>query len=83
MKVFEESLNNPKESPTLNYFMKFLENRYLVLDSINEKKVCKLGNFNHVAENTKKCNLCQGEHYPNQYKQFEKMSIFERNNYIR
>lgn len=83
LKVFEEGLDEPKKSPTLQYFLKFLESRFLVLDSINEKRSSRVGSFNNVVENTKKCNLCQGDHYLYQCKQFENMAIAERNKYIK
>lgn len=44
LKAFAEDMKNPKESPTLNCFMKFLESRFMVLDTMNEKKNQKFGN---------------------------------------
>lgn len=86
IKAFEEGLKNPKEMPTIEQFLNFLESRYLVIESVNDKK---FNNFQKSSVNTnitsekRTCNFCQdGGHNIFNCDKFQKLSIKERNNFV-
>lgn len=83
LKCFEENLQNSKETPSLKQLLNFLESRFLLLESINEKKSQKVVNSNFISKSKKICILCSGEHFLHHCKSFEGLAINERNKIVR
>jgi Protein of unknown function (DUF1759)/Putative peptidase (DUF1758) len=68
-KQFEEQLQNPKETPSINQFLKFLESRYQTLDSIKYNKTSsqKTGHYKEKSvtsyvSTTQTCPQCDRQH---------------------
>lgn len=87
LRIFEESLSTPREMPTIEELLHFLEKRYQVLDCISNSKQSKVYPPNHKKKvfhtSTKKgCLLCNKDHGLYHCNDFKKMSVDERLNFV-
>lgn len=64
--MYEQSLKNPKELPTIKGFLAFLQSQFQSLEAVNNKE--KHGQFRTSAisthQDSRGCVLCKGEDHP-------------------
>lgn len=82
LKAFEQSLKNPKQLPSFQVLLEFLETRYLLLDTIDDKKSSKGVCTNYLQENKIKCPFCEGDHFLFHCKKFADLNVQKRSLFV-
>ncbi len=82
LRAFEQSLKNPKQLPSFQVLLEFLETRYLLLDTIDDKKSPKSVCANYLQENKIKCLFCEGDHFLFHCKKFAELTVQKRSLFV-
>lgn len=89
IRLYETAIQDPREVQKFNDLMKFLEERFLTLDTIENGKN---NNFSfkknerqimQITKNTPKCIACSNQHITQYCENFKKLSPNERSKMIR